>query len=48
MEIVQQHPSAAAFPGGESMRAMQARAVEAVRDWNARDRGASTAPTPST
>ncbi|WP_446039635.1 histidine phosphatase family protein [Streptomyces sp. SID1121] len=36
MEVVQQHPSAAAFPGGESMRAMQARAVEAVRDWNAR------------
>lgn len=36
MRIVQQHPSAAAFPGGESMRAMQARAVDAVRDWNAR------------
>lgn len=36
MEIVQQHASAAAFPGGESMRAMQARAAEAVRDWNAR------------
>ncbi|MER7998942.1 histidine phosphatase family protein [Streptomyces sp. NPDC095613] len=36
MTVVQQHPSAAAFPGGESMRAMQARAVEAVRDWNAR------------
>ncbi|WP_327237370.1 MSMEG_4193 family putative phosphomutase [Streptomyces sp. NBC_01317] len=36
MEVVQRHPSAAAFPGGESMRAMQARAVEAVRDWNAR------------
>ncbi|MFF7654219.1 histidine phosphatase family protein [Streptomyces sp. NPDC007983] len=36
MNIVQQHPSAAAFPGGESMRAMQARAVDAVRDWNAR------------
>jgi probable phosphomutase (TIGR03848 family) len=36
MATVQQHPSAAAFPGGESMRAMQARAVEAVRDWNAR------------
>ncbi|NEW70950.1 histidine phosphatase family protein [Streptomyces rhizosphaericus] len=36
MNIVQQHPSAAAFPGGESMRAMHARAVEAVRDWNAR------------
>ncbi|MEV0369697.1 histidine phosphatase family protein [Streptomyces sp. NPDC050636] len=36
MEVVQHHPSAAAFPGGESMRAMQARAVDAVRDWNAR------------
>lgn len=36
MTTVQQHPSAAAFPGGESMRAMQARAVDAVRDWNSR------------
>ncbi|WP_369201288.1 histidine phosphatase family protein [Streptomyces sp. PU-14G] len=36
MATVQRHPSAAAFPGGESMRAMQHRAVEAVRDWNAR------------
>ncbi|MER5747855.1 histidine phosphatase family protein [Streptomyces sp. NPDC059913] len=36
MDVVQRHPSAAAFPGGESMRAMQARAVDAVRDWNAR------------
>ncbi|TJZ43536.1 MSMEG_4193 family putative phosphomutase [Streptomyces piniterrae] len=36
MEVVQHHPSAAAFPGGESMRAMQARAVDAVRYWNAR------------
>ncbi|MES4905008.1 MULTISPECIES: histidine phosphatase family protein [unclassified Streptomyces] len=36
MRVVQQHPSAAAFPGGESMRAMQARAVDAVREWNAR------------
>lgn len=36
MEVVQQHPSAAAFPGGESMRAMQARAMDAVRDWNDR------------
>lgn len=35
---VQRHPSAAVFPGegGESMRAMQARAVDAVRDWNRR------------
>lgn len=36
MATVQQHPSAAAFPGGESLRAMQHRAVEAVREWNAR------------
>ncbi|MFF8806614.1 histidine phosphatase family protein [Streptomyces omiyaensis] len=36
MEVVQAHASAAAFPGGESLRAMQTRAVEAVRDWNAR------------
>ncbi|MDQ0841741.1 histidine phosphatase family protein [Streptomyces sp. V1I6] len=36
MEVVQHHPSAVSFPGGESMRAMQARAVDAVRDWNAR------------
>ncbi|WP_149180553.1 histidine phosphatase family protein [Streptomyces sp. TRM49041] len=36
MEVVQHHPSAAAFPGGESMRAMQARAVDAVREWNER------------
>ncbi len=36
MEVVQAHPSAAEFPGGESIRAMQARAVEAVHEWNAR------------
>ncbi|MEV7202935.1 histidine phosphatase family protein [Streptomyces griseoluteus] len=36
MEVVQTHPSAAAFPGGESLREMQTRAVAAVRDWNAR------------
>ncbi|GAA2437607.1 histidine phosphatase family protein [Streptomyces glaucus] len=36
MEVVQAHPSMAAFPGGESMRAMQTRAAEAVREWNAR------------
>ncbi|MGC5168200.1 MSMEG_4193 family putative phosphomutase [Luteimicrobium sp. DT211] len=29
--VVQRQPSAAAFPGGESMAAMQARSVEAVR-----------------
>jgi len=32
--VVQQHPSAAEFPGGESMRGMQARAVEGIRAWN--------------
>jgi probable phosphomutase (TIGR03848 family) len=36
MKVVQQHPSAAVFPGGESLRAMQARAVDSVREWNAR------------
>lgn len=36
MDVVQNHPSAAAFPGGESMRAMAARSAEAVREWNAR------------
>ena len=35
-KVVQQHPSAAVFPGGESMAAMSARAVAAVRDWDAR------------
>lgn len=37
-KVVQAHPSAATFPGdgGESMAAMQARAVGAVRDWNQR------------
>ncbi|MEV4434390.1 histidine phosphatase family protein [Streptomyces sp. NPDC049585] len=35
-EVVQRHPSAAAFPGGETMRALQARAVDAVHEWNAR------------
>ncbi len=29
--VVQQHPSAAVFPGGEAMAAMAARAVAAVR-----------------
>jgi probable phosphomutase (TIGR03848 family) len=36
MRVVQQHPSAAAFPGGESMRDMQQRSVRAVRAWDAR------------
>ena len=37
-KVVQQHPSAAVFPGpeGESMRAMQARALDAVREWDTR------------
>lgn len=34
--VVQQHPSAAVFPGGESIPAMSARAVAAVRAWDAR------------
>lgn len=33
---VQAHPSSVTFPGGESMTAMQHRAVSAIRDWNAR------------
>lgn len=35
-KVVQQHASAAAFPGGETLRAVQARAVDAVREWDAR------------
>ncbi len=37
-KTVQQYPSAAVFPGeeGESVRAMQARAVDALHDWNTR------------
>ena len=36
-KLVQQHPSAVVFPGndGESLLAMQTRAVSAVREWNA-------------
>jgi probable phosphomutase (TIGR03848 family) len=36
-KVVQAHPSAVTFPGveGESLRASQARAVDAVRSWNA-------------
>lgn len=33
--VVQGHPSAVSFPGGEALAAMQHRAVEAVRAWNA-------------
>ena len=34
-KVVQAHPSAVTFPGGESMSAMSARAVAAVREWDA-------------
>lgn len=34
--VVQQHPSAVTFPGGESMAAMAGRAVAAVRAWDTR------------
>jgi len=34
--VVQQHPSAVTFPGGESMAALSARAVAAVRAWDER------------
>ena len=37
-KAIQAHPSSVTFPGpqGESMPAMQARAVAAIRDWDAR------------
>ena len=35
-KVVQSHASAVSFPEGETMLGMHARAVEAVRDWNAR------------
>jgi len=35
-KVVQQHPSAVTFPDGEAMAQMSARAVAAVRDWDAR------------
>jgi probable phosphomutase (TIGR03848 family) len=35
-EVVQHHPSAMVFPGGEGLLAMQVRAVEAIRRWNAK------------
>ncbi|MEY3733680.1 MAG: hypothetical protein RL347_1039 [Actinomycetota bacterium] len=35
-KTVQDRPSAVTFPGGESLPSMQARALEAVHDWNAR------------
>ena len=43
-KVVQAHPSAVVFPGpeGEALRDTQARAVNAVRDWNARLGDAAT------
>jgi probable phosphomutase (TIGR03848 family) len=35
-KVVQAHPSAAVFPGGEGLAALQARAVSAVREWDAK------------
>src|SRR5215831_12813297 len=35
-QVVQAHPSAATFPGGESLAAMSARAIAAIRDADAR------------
>ncbi len=35
-KVVQQHPSAAIFPGGEAMADVSRRAVAAVRAWDAR------------
>jgi probable phosphomutase (TIGR03848 family) len=34
-KVVQQHPSAVVFPNGEAMAAMSARAVSAIRRWDA-------------
>jgi probable phosphomutase (TIGR03848 family) len=34
-KVVQAHPSAVTFPGGEAMSAMAARGVAAVREWDA-------------
>ncbi|HSN07073.1 MAG TPA: histidine phosphatase family protein [Candidatus Angelobacter sp.] len=46
-KVVQAHPSAAVFPGdgGESLADMSARAVAAVRDWNARLSAGGVDPT---
>lgn len=35
-EVVERHPSAAYFPGGESFGEMQGRSVQSVRRWNRR------------
>jgi len=34
--VVQAHPSAVRFPGGESLAGVQERAVAAIREWNSR------------
>ncbi|MBO0829817.1 MAG: MSMEG_4193 family putative phosphomutase [Streptosporangiales bacterium] len=39
---VQAHPSSVRFPGGEALRDVQVRAVDAIRDWNARLGGDAT------
>jgi probable phosphomutase (TIGR03848 family) len=36
MATVRHQPAAVVFPGGESLRAVQARVVDAARDWDAR------------
>src|SRR4029077_4022859 len=41
--IVQLHPSQATFPGGESLRAMQARSVQAIEDIRTRHRRGAVA-----
>ena len=41
-KVVQAHPSAVTFPDGEALRDTQARAVAAVRDWDARLGGQAT------
>ncbi len=35
-KVVQAHPSAAVFPGGEGLAVLQTRAVAAVREWDAK------------
>ncbi|MEO3754650.1 MSMEG_4193 family putative phosphomutase [Streptomyces sp. B6B3] len=39
MVTVREQPAAVVFPGGESLRSMQARVVDAARDWDARVAG---------
>jgi probable phosphomutase (TIGR03848 family) len=36
MATVREQPAAVVFPGGESLRAVQSRVVDAARDWDAR------------